>query len=78
MMIERFFLRHPRSIGESYGEHFLVALSFAVSMLIGGLALVVHAVVPGLFVRNGSQTISNLHDRMVQNRRNSVPNICEE
>jgi hypothetical protein len=62
------FTAHPRSVGESYTEHFGVAMSFAVAMIAGGLACAVHAVLPFMFKRTGSQTIRRLHDRMVANR----------
>jgi hypothetical protein len=68
-MLRELFIEHPESVGESYGEHFLVALSFGATMMAAGLACVIHALVPGLFVRTGSETIARLHDRMVSNRR---------
>ena len=37
-------------------------------MLLGGLACLVHAVLPFLCTSTGSQTIRRLHDRMVVNR----------
>jgi hypothetical protein len=37
-------------------------------MVLAGLACLVHAVLPFLFVKTGSRTISVLHDRMVANR----------
>ncbi len=77
-MFERFFLGHPRSVGESYGEHFLMALSFAVNMLAGGIILLIHAVIPGMFVRNGSQIIDKLYDRMIKNRAKAMHDMCEE
>jgi hypothetical protein len=68
-MLRQMFVDHPESVGESYGEHFLVALGFAATMLATGLALVVHAIVPGLFVRTGSAAITGLHDRMIRHRQ---------
>ena len=62
------FTAHPRDVGETYGEHFGVAMSFSAAMILGGLACAVHAVLPFLFTRTGSQTIRRLHDRMVANR----------
>ena len=62
------FTSHPRAVGESYGEHFAVAMSFSAMMVAGGLACAVHAVLPFLFTSTGSQTIRRLHDRMVANR----------
>lgn len=67
-MLDRWFFEHPRSIGESYGEHLRVAGGFGLTMIVAGLACLVHAIVPGLFVRTGSVAIAHLHDRMVRNR----------
>lgn len=67
-MFTRLFLEHPRSVGESYLEHQRHAFAFGVSLLGAALACLVHALVPGLFVRTGSQAITRLHDRMVVNR----------
>lgn len=63
------FTKHPSSVGESYGEHFAVASSFGGAMILGGLACLVHAALPFLFTRTGSQTIARLHERMVLSRR---------
>lgn len=68
-MLRELFIDHPESVGESYGEHLLVALSFGTTMVAAGLACIVHALVPGLFVKTGSATISNLYERMVASRR---------
>lgn len=67
-MFTRLFLQHPRSIGESYLEHQRHALGFGFSLLLASLACFVHAIVPALFVRTGSNAITRLHDRMVVNR----------
>ncbi len=71
-MFRSLFLSHPESVGETYFEHQGVALSFAVELLAAGLACAVHAVVPGLFTRTGSQAIERLHARMVANRNAKV------
>ena len=62
------FTAHPRDVGESYREHFGVAMSFAFPMILGGLACAVHAVLPFLVTSTGSQTVRRVHDRMVVNR----------
>ena len=62
------FTQHPREVGETYGQHFLVATGFGLAMLVGGLACLVHAVLPFLCTRTGSGTIRRLHDQMVANR----------
>ncbi len=67
-VFSRLFLQHPRSIGESYLEHQRHALGFGFSLLLASLACFVHALVPGLCVRTGSEAITRLHERMVVNR----------
>jgi hypothetical protein len=62
------FTEHPSHVGETYTEHFCVAMSFSLAMIGGGLACAVHALLPFLFTTTGSQTIRRLHDRMVANR----------
>jgi hypothetical protein len=63
-MIDRLFLSHPRSIGESYGEHAQTAFGFGWAMLWGGLACIVHALVPALFMRTASDTVKRLYAQM--------------
>ena len=66
--MNRLFTEHPQSVGESYTEHMGVAFSFGWRMVLAGLACLVHAVLPFMFVKTGSQTIAVLYDRMVANR----------
>lgn len=68
-MLRQMFVDHPESVGESYIEHFFVALGFAATMLGTGVALVIHAFLPGLFVKTGSAAITGLHARMIEHRR---------
>ncbi|KRB85065.1 hypothetical protein ASE00_21530 [Sphingomonas sp. Root710] len=63
-MLDRFFLAHPRSVGEGYWEHFRVASTVGVKMVAGGLACFVHALVPSLHKRTGSRTIRGLNARL--------------
>lgn len=63
-MIDRLFLRHPRTLGESYVEHAGAAGRFGVAMIVAGLACLVHAIVPALFTRTGSDAVRRLHDRL--------------
>ena len=67
-MIDKLFLDHPKSVGESYFEHLLMACSFSGRMLVGAAACFIHALIPGLCVKTGSNTIRDLNDRMVINR----------
>lgn len=67
-MLNRLFRDHPKEVGETYTEHFAAAGGFGVRMIAGGIACVVHAVVPGLFVTTGSGMVKRLHDQMVAKR----------
>jgi hypothetical protein len=73
MALLELFTEHPASVGETYGEHMSRAAGFGVRMMLGGLACMVHAVLPFLFVRTGSRAIAELNDRMVVNRRVASP-----
>lgn len=63
-----FLTDHLDEVGESYWEHMLKAAGFAMAMLVGGVACLVHALLPFLFVKTGSARIRHLHEVMVENR----------
>lgn len=63
-MIAKLFTDHPRTIGETYGQHARTAFSFGWRMALGGCACMVHAVVPGLFVKTASRTVVQLDAEM--------------
>ena len=67
-MFRRLFLDHPASVGESYAEHFGVASRFGVAMIGGGLAGIVHAVLPFAFKTTGSRTVMRLNQQIVDKR----------
>ena len=63
-----YFTRHLHSVDESYLEHARHALGFSAGLLVGGVVCLVHALLPFLFERTGSDIIRRLHGRMVENR----------
>jgi len=58
------FTRHPREMGESYGQHFVAAVGFGLKMIGGGLACLVHAFFPFLFETTGSDTVRKLNRKL--------------
>ncbi|MBB4154319.1 hypothetical protein GGQ80_002232 [Sphingomonas jinjuensis] len=64
-MIDHLLLAHPRSVGESYTEHARVASGIGFAMIGGGLACLVHAVVPAWHTRTGSNVIKRLYARLM-------------
>jgi hypothetical protein len=67
------FTRHPASVGETYGQHLASATGFSLRMIVAGIACLIHALLPFLFVRTGSNAIARLHDRMILNRSRLAP-----
>jgi hypothetical protein len=67
--LRHLFSEHPASVGESYRTHLLAASAFAFRLIAAGLACLVHAVLPFLFVRTGSDCVSRLHQEMLARRR---------
>ena len=68
MCLKTKFTEHPATVGETYGEHFVSAMGFSLAMLRAAFCCAVHALLPFLFVKTGSECITELHDRMVTNR----------
>ena len=67
-MFNRLFVAHPKSVDENYVEHFGVASRFGFTMIWGGLKALVHAVIPGLCITSGSDTVKRLNTIMVEQR----------
>ena len=68
-MFNRLFVDHPKSVDESYTDHFRVAGSFGVAMIWGGMKALVHAIVPGWGITSGSDTVKRLNHIIVEQRR---------
>ncbi len=66
MDLRRCFTEHPASVGESYGEHMRVALSFAVPLTKAAASAYVHAFFPFLFTTTASGIVKHLYDRMTR------------
>jgi hypothetical protein len=60
------FTKHPKEVGESYGEHLATASLFGFKMIGAGLAALVHGIFPFLFVETGSRTLRRLHGRLTK------------
>jgi Family of unknown function (DUF6356) len=78
MSLIRAFTEHPASVGESYAEHLGRAACFGTRMIFAGVACLVHGVLPFMFVRTGSRTITELNDRMIVSRRPPTVTIASE
>jgi hypothetical protein len=72
MSLKSMFVDHPRSVGETYGEHLLTALTFGLRMVVAGCACMLHGLLPFLFVRTGSTTVRHLHAEMITHRSRAM------
>ncbi len=60
-MTLRFLTDHPASVGETYFEHLCFAFRFGGTMVVGGLACLVHGVLPFCCLTSGSSRVRRLH-----------------
>nr|WP_294849867.1 DUF6356 family protein [uncultured Sphingomonas sp.] len=60
-MFDRLFQDHPRSLGMSWSEHGAGAAEIGTTMIVGGIACLVHAIIPGLFKDTASRVLEKLH-----------------
>lgn len=67
-MLRQIFVEHPESVGETYLVHQRQAFGFGISMILAGLACLIHGLIPALFLHTGSDTISRLHGRLAVRR----------
>ncbi len=67
-----FLNRHLAEVGESYGQHFVAASGFGVRMTLTGIACLLHAIFPFLFVRTASDMVRRLHSEMVTKRADTL------
>ncbi|MFN3945387.1 MAG: DUF6356 family protein [Allosphingosinicella sp.] len=58
------FTKHPHEVDETYLEHLATAGGFGLRMTLGGIACMIHAVLPFLFVNTASRTMCALHKKM--------------
>jgi hypothetical protein len=70
--LDKLFAEHPREIGESYSEHASHAAYIGSRMLLAGFACLVHAVLPGLFIRTASNTVDGIIDLMAKRTAHSA------
>jgi hypothetical protein len=75
MNLRRLFREHPESVGETYLEHLGFAGRFGLRMLRGGVACLIHALLPFAFRNAGSDCIRELHEQMIASRRNANENL---
>ncbi|MFQ3190793.1 MAG: hypothetical protein ACI936_001928 [Paraglaciecola sp.] len=64
-MLKQLFIDHPKSVNETYLQHFFTSMSFSMKLFKAAIACFIHALVPGLCIKTGSKAITQLHVKMV-------------
>jgi hypothetical protein len=72
MELRRRFTEHPGSVGETYGEHFKVALGVAGTAAVAAAAAAVHGVFPSLCTTTASDRICALHETITTGARGAA------
>ena len=73
-MYDKLIREHPRDIGETYCEHATHALFIGTRLIMAGLACLVHALLPGLFVKTASNIMANIN-RLMEKRTAAAPSL---
>jgi heme/copper-type cytochrome/quinol oxidase subunit 1 len=58
--MKNIFTQHPKSVNETYLQHMKFALLFGMTMIIGGIGCLIHAVLPFLFIQTGTNYLIKL------------------
>lgn len=64
--MKNIFTDHPKSVGETYLQHFFFATRFGFHMITGGLACLLHAIFPFMFKRTGSNKLLQMMHHFVE------------
>ena len=63
-----FFTEHPGSVGETYFEHFFVAIRFSCKLFLSSIAALIHAFIPALFKKTASTHIKKMYGQMTSRK----------
>ena len=63
-----FFTEHPESVGETYLEHFFVAIRFSCKLFLSSIAALIHAFIPALFKKTASTQIKKMYRQMTSRK----------
>jgi len=63
-MINKVFLDHPRSVDETFGQHFLFGFGFSMTLFVAAFAALIHAFIPAACEKTASGIIKRLYARI--------------
>ena len=66
-------MSHLTDVRETYSEHFKFATMLGFLLLKAGLAALIHAVIPSIFVTSASDTLKEINELMAARNDDSEP-----
>lgn len=63
------FTKHPKSVNETYGQHFCFAFKFSLKLFVAAFCAFVHAFFPFLFEKTASTIMLDLVNQFKQTNR---------
>ncbi len=58
---------HLKEVNETYFQHMAIAFKIGFTMLVTGIFCLIHALIPGLFKKTGSNQIAKIYDIVSRN-----------
>lgn len=65
-------MNHLKDIGENYFIHAVIALSYSITLLALAVAILIHGIIPFVFVNTASNGVSALEKRMEKRRLDNI------
>ena len=59
--------KHLKEVNETYFQHMAIAFKIGFTMLVTGIFCLIHALIPGLFKKTGSNQIAKIYDMVSRN-----------
>ena len=63
------FTKHPKSVGESYFQHLIIAFSFSFRLILISLKVFMHGLFPFLYSNCASDEISKLNSYLEERKK---------
>jgi uncharacterized protein DUF6356 len=63
-MFAKLFLDHPNSVDETFGQHFMFAFGFSMTLFAAAFAALIHAFIPAAFEKTAGNIIRRLYGRI--------------
>ena len=58
---------HLKEVNETYFQHMAIAFKIGFTMLVTGIFCLIHALIPGLFKKTGSNQTAKIYDMVSRN-----------